>query len=159
MPLETPDLEEVKPQWRARLEDALSPATRGKRRLLLVMSTVSLIAIILGLFPTKIEALGIAIESKNQRDLLVLLGLVNAYAIIGFVLYAWADLLLQIRVQNNANTGYIHEFVKGKAKSVESLNYVLRFSFDFLVPLGYGGYALYRLWKVLFPYVQAGSGA
>jgi hypothetical protein len=119
MPLETSNLEEIKPQWRARLEDALSPATRGKRRLLLVVSTISLVAIILGLFPTKIEALGIAIESKNQRDLLVLLGFVNAYALVGFLLYAWADLLLQVRIQSNASTGYVHEFVKGRASGVE----------------------------------------
>lgn len=149
MPLETADLEEIKPQWRARLEDALSPAARGKRRLLLVVSTVSLVAIILGLFPTKIEALGIAIESKNQRDLLSLLGLVNLYALIGFLLYAWADILLQLRIQANANTGYVHEFVKGKASSTESLNYFLRFAFDFIIPLGYGAYALYRIYGVI----------
>lgn len=149
MPLETADLEEIKPQWRARLEDALSPSTRGKRRLLLVVSTVSLVAIILGLFPTKIEALGIAIESKNQRDLLSLLGLVNVYALVGFLLYGWSDILLQFRVQSNANTGYVHEFVKGKASSAESLNYFLRFAFDFLIPVGYAAYALYRIYGVV----------
>ena len=151
MPLETADLEEIKPQWRARLEDALSPATRGKRRVLLVASTISLVAIILGLFPTKIEALGIAIESKNQRDLLLLLALVNVYSLIGFLLYAWADVLLQARIQSNANTGYVHEFVKGKASTVESFNYFLRFAFDFLVPFGYGVYAIYRLYGVIYP--------
>lgn len=149
MPLETADLEEIKPQWRARLEDALSPASRDKRRLLLVVSTVSLVAIILGLFPTKIEALGIAIESKNQRDLLLLLGLVDLYSLVGFLLYAWADILLQFRVQANASTGYVHEFVKGKASRIESLNYFLRFSFDFIIPLAYGAYALFRLYGVI----------
>lgn len=149
MPLETADLEEIKPQWRARLEDALSPSTRGKRRLLLVVSTVSLVAIILGLFPTKIEALGIAIESKNQTDLLFLLGLVNVYALVGFLLYGWSDVLLQLRVQSNASKGYVHEFVKGKALMSESLNYFLRFAFDFLIPVGYGAYALYRVYGVV----------
>ena len=115
MGYQTSDLEEIKPQWRARLEDALSPSTRGKRRLLLIVSTLSLVAIILGLFPTKIEALGIVIEGKNQKDILVLLALVNLYALVGFFLYAWADILLQIRIQTNANTGYINEFIKGKA--------------------------------------------
>ncbi|MES2354673.1 MAG: hypothetical protein V4568_09795 [Pseudomonadota bacterium] len=150
MTLETSDLEEIKPQWRARLEDALSPSTRGKRRLLLVTSTVSLVIIILGLFPTKIEALGIAFESKNQRDLLILLALVNAYALAGFLLYAWADIHLQKRIQSNANTGYVHEFVKGKATKLESLNYFLRFAFDFLIPLIYAIYSLYRLYSVIF---------
>ena len=114
MAFETQKREEIKPQWRARLDDALNISTRGKRRLLLVISTVSLVAIILGIFPTKIQALGIDIETKNQRDLFILLGAVNLYALIGFILYAWADILLQFRVQQNANTGYIHEFIKDK---------------------------------------------
>jgi hypothetical protein len=150
MPFETSDLEEIKPQWRARLEDALSLSTRSKRRLLLVTSTVSLVIIILHLFPTKIEALGIAFENANQRDLLILLALVNAYALVGFLLYAWADIQLQARIQRNAITGYVNEFVKGKASRMESLNYSLRFSFDFLIPIGYGVYALYRLYGVIY---------
>ena len=149
MGYQTSDLEEIKPQWRARLEDALSPSTRGKRRILLIVSTLSLVAIILGLFPTKIEALGIVIEGKNQKDLLILLALVNVYALVGFLLYAWADILLQTRIQTNANTGYVNEFVKGKASRSESFNYFTRFAFDFLIPLCYGVYALYRLYSVI----------
>jgi hypothetical protein len=148
---DTSNLEEIRPQWRARLDDSLSPSTRDKRRLLLIVSTIALVAIILGLFPTKIEALGIAIESKNQKDLLILLALVNAYAWIGFILYAWADLHLQNRIQTNATTGYINEFVKGRASFMESLNYFTRFSFDFLVPLVYGAYSLHRLYGVIKP--------
>jgi|APLak6261666328_1056055.scaffolds.fasta_scaffold04714_2 signal transduction histidine kinase len=149
MGYQTSDFEEIKPQWRARLEDALSPSTRGKRRLLLIISTLSLISIILGLFPTKIEALGIVIEGKNQKDLLILLALVNLYALVGFLLYAWADILLQSRIQANADTGYVNEFVKGKASRSESLSYFIRFAFDFLVPLCYGVYALYRLYSAV----------
>lgn len=149
MTFETEKREEIKPQWRARLDDALNISTRGKRRLLLVISTVSLVAIILGIFPTKIQALGIDIETKNQRDLFILLGAVNLYALIGFILYAWADILLQFRIQQNANTGYIHEFIKGKASIFESINYMLRYTFDFIVPLLYGSYALYRLYGVI----------
>ncbi|MCE3273132.1 MAG: hypothetical protein K0S57_3529 [Ramlibacter sp.] len=109
-----------------------------------------MVAIILGLFPTKIEALGISIESKNQRDLFVLLALVNAYALVGFLLYAWADVLLQVRIQENASTGYVDAFVRGRAKVVESFNYFVRFAFDFLIPVGYGGYSLYRLYGVVY---------
>ena len=149
MKLETADLEEIKPQWRARLEDALSPSTRAKRRLLLVASTISLIIILLGILPTKIEALGIVFESSKKRDLLLLLAAVNLYALIGFFLYAWADLHLQARIQSNAITGYVHEFVKGKASSLESANYFIRFAFDFIIPLGYGVYALYKVYDVI----------
>ena len=99
MPHETSDLEEIKPQWRARLEDALSVSTRAKRRLLLVASTISLVIIVLGILPTKIEALGIIFESTKKRDLLILLALVNLYALFGFLLYAWADIHLQARIQ------------------------------------------------------------
>jgi hypothetical protein len=151
MSLETPDFEEIKPQWRARLEDALSASTRGKRRLLLVTSTVSLVIVILGLFPTKIEALGIVFESKNQRDFLFLLSLVNGYAMAGFVLYAWADIQLQARIQRNATTGWVSEFIKGKASYMESLSYFIRFVFDFVIPIIYGCYSLYRLYGIIYP--------
>ena len=150
MPYDTSHSEEIKPQWRARLEDALSPSTRGKRRLLLVVSTIALVAVILGIFPTKIEALGISIESKDQRNLLILLALVNVYAIVGFALYSWADIHLQARIQSNSNSGYVSEFVKGRASFLESLNYFVRFAFDFLVPIAYGIYALWRLHSVIF---------
>ena len=149
MTLETSDLEEIKPQWRARLEDALSPSTRAKRRLLLVTSTIALVIILLGILPTKIEALGIVFESSKKRDLLILLAAVNLYALVGFLLYAWADMHLQARIQSNASTGYVHEFVRGRASALESLNYFIRFGFDFIVPVGYGVFALYKVYKVI----------
>ena len=158
MSLRTEDLQEIKPQWRARLEDGLSPSTRGTRKLLLVSSTISLVIVILGLFPTRIEALGIAFEGKNQRDLLILLALVNAYALVGFAIYAWADFHLQAHVQRNAAQGYIHAFVSGRASKMESLNYFLRFMFDFLVPLTYGGYALFRLYHFIGTAIQPLAG-
>ena len=151
MSYQTKDLEEIVPQWRARLEDVLGVSTREKRRLLLIVSTLSLVGMTLGLFPTKIEALGIVIEGKNQHDLLLILAAVEVYAMLGFFLYAWADFMLQYRLQTNANTGYINEFIKGKAKLTESLNYFLRVIFDFFVPFAYGGYALYRLYFLLHP--------
>lgn len=147
--LENQNYEEIKPQWRARLEDSLGASTRGKRRLLLVSSTISLIVVVLGLFPTKIEALGIAFESKNERDLLILLALVNIYAIVGFSLYAWSDFHMQWRIQSSASTGYVTEFVKGRASVAESVNYYLRILFDFCIPLCYGTYAIYRLAAVV----------
>ena len=149
MPLSTTDHEEIKAQWRARLEDSLSASTRGKRRLLLVASTITLIVVIIGLFPTKIEALGISSESKNQRDILLLLSAVNAYALIGFILYGWADIHIQARTQRNATSGYLNEFVGGRSSVLEAVNYRLRFVFDFVVPLAYGAYAMYKLYVVL----------
>ncbi|MGV1017824.1 MAG: hypothetical protein ACOYBW_10670 [Fluviibacter phosphoraccumulans] len=146
MTLHTSDFEEIKPQWRVKLEDPLSISTRGKRRLLLVASTIAFAVIQLGLLPTKIEALGIAFEGKNRNDFLFILFAINAYAWVGFVLYAWADFLLQIRLQRNAVTGHIDAFMKGKAKFSEWLNYPLRFLFDFVAPLTFGGYVLHKLY-------------
>ena len=145
MGLQTSYFEEIKPQWRVKLEDPLSVASRGKRRLLLVSSTIAFAVIQLGLLPTKIEALGIAFEGKNRNDFLFILFAINAYAWLGFVLYAWADFLLQIRLQRNAVTGHIDAFMKGRAKFSEWLNYPLRFMFDFVAPLAFGGYVLFKL--------------
>lgn len=109
-------------------------------------STIAFAVIQLGLLPTKIEALGIAFEGKNRNDFLFILFAINAYAWVGFVLYAWADFLLQIRLQRNAVTGHIDAFMKGKAKFSEWLNYPLRFLFDFVAPLTFGGYVLHKLY-------------
>lgn len=149
MRITTSDYEEVIPQWLARLSDPLSLPTRSKRRLLMIASTISLVAVLLGLFPTKIEALGIAIESKNQHDLLLLLFVVNSYALLGFLLYAISDFLMQRRIQNNASTGYVSEFSRGRAYPHESISYFFRFTFDFLVPIVYGIYTLYKLYYVV----------
>lgn len=146
MALQTSDYEEIKPQWRVKLEDPLSISTRGKRRLLLVTSTIAFAVIQLGLLPTKIEALGIAFEGKNRNDFLFILFAINAYAWVGFVLYAWADFLFQVRLQRNAVTGHLDAFMKGKAKFSEMLNYPLRFFFDIVAPLGFGTYVLLKLY-------------
>lgn len=147
MVLHTSDFEEIKPQWRVKLEDPLSVSTRGKRRLLLGASIVAFAVIQLGLLPTKIEALGIAFEGKNRNDFLFILFGINMYAWIGFVLYAWADFLFQVRLQHNAVTGHIDAFMKGKARFSELLNYPLRFLFDFVAPLLFGTYVLLKLCK------------
>lgn len=146
MALQTSDFEEIKPQWRVKLEDPLSISTRGKRRLLLVASTIAFAVIQLGLLPTKIEALGIAFEGKNRNDFLFILFAINAYAWLGFVLYAWADFLFQVRLQRNAVTGNIDAFMKGRAKFSELLNYPLRLLFDFVAPLGFGTYVMFKLY-------------
>lgn len=148
--LQTPDREEIKPEWQARLEDPLSPSTRGERKLLLLVSTISLLIVLLGLFPSKIEALGIAFESKDRTQMVLLLAAVNAYALVGFLLYGWADFLLLQRSYGASTSGYINlSAARGKATRVESLTFLLRVQFDFLVPLGYGGYALWRVYSVL----------
>lgn len=155
MVLQTSDFEEIKPQWRVKLEDPLGLATRGKRRLLLIVSTITFSVIQLGVFPTKLEALGMAFEGKDKNDFLFILFAVNAYGLVGIFLYAWADFLLQLRLQRNAVTGYIDAFTKGRAKFSEWLNYPLRFFFDFFVPITFGAYVVTRLCsKISFSSIQ-----
>lgn len=145
--LQTPDREEIKPEWRARLEDPLSPATRGERKLLLLISTVSLLLVVLGLFPSRIEALGIVFESKDRAQMILLLAAVNGYALAGCFLYGWSDYHLLRRSYSASSSGYIDAvFARGKATLLESTNFFLRVIFDFLVPLCYGVYALWRLY-------------
>ncbi len=148
MTLHASDQEEIKPQWKARLQDLLSPATRGKRKLLLIVSTTSLLFVVLGLFPTKIETLGITFESKDKVQMVLLISAINIYALVGFFLYAWGDFHLVKRSLAASTTGYLDAFMKGKATRIESLNFYLRILFDFGLPLGYGGYAIFRLYQI-----------
>ena len=151
MPVRNQDLEEIRPQWQARLEDGLGTSTRAKRRLLLVASTISLVVVILGITPTRIDALGVTLEGRDQRDLLLLLLIVNLYALVGFFIYAWADFHLHLRINKNARSGYITSYMMGRATNLETLNYVLRLAFDFFIPPAYSIYAIHRLYAFIHP--------
>ena len=139
----------IQAQWKTRLSDVLSPAAREKRKLFLIASTVTLVFVVLGLFPTKIEALGITFQSHDRLQMILLLGAITLYAAAGFILYAWSDWHVLLRGAEAASTGYIDEFTKGRASKAESLNFLLRVIFDFILPTIYGGYALWRLYRVL----------
>src|SRR3546814_10826980 len=78
----------------------------------------------------------------NKNDILILLFAVNAYALVGFTIYAWADYHVHLCINKNARTGYITSFTRGQASLLESLNYLLRLLFDFFVPPLYGIYAM-----------------
>lgn len=114
MALHTRDRELIRPQWQARLEDPLSPAARSERRLLLALSTVSLVIVLLGLFPTKVEALGIAFETKDRLRMVIILAALNGYALVGFILYAWSDLHILRRSHLAGTSGYVDEFTRGR---------------------------------------------
>lgn len=149
MGLHTNDDEEIKPQWKARLQDSLSTATREKRRFLLLSSTVALSFVLLGLFPAKISALGIVFEEKDRAQMMYLLAGVIAYSFVGFGLYAWSDLHLSMRSHAATTTGYFNTFTNGRSTSMETVNFLARWAFDFMFPLLYGGYAIYRLYLLL----------
>lgn len=149
MGLHANDDEEIKPQWKARLHDSLSAATREKRRFLLLSSTVALSFVLLGLFPAKISALGIVFEEKDRAQMVYMLAAVIGYSFVGFCLYAWSDFHLALRSHAATTTGYIGTFSKGRSTKLETVNFVARGTFDYLFPLVYGGYANYRLYLLL----------
>lgn len=141
------DGSEVKPEWEARLQDLLSTPSRDKRRLLLISSTAALVIVVLGLFPTKIEAFGIAFESRDNAKMILILGGVTAYALTGFLLYAWSDLHVALRRYESATTGFVHGgLLRGRATLLELANYYLRFLFELIMPVVYGLYALFHLY-------------
>lgn len=146
MGLHTSDDEEVKPKWKARLQDSLSAATREKRRFLLLTSTVALSFVLLGLFPAKITALGIVFEAKDRAQMVYLLAAVIGYSFVGFCLYAWSDFHLSLRSHAATTTGYIGTFSSGRPTTLETLNFLVRGAYDYLFPLAYGAYANYRLY-------------
>ena len=71
--------------------DALSTTTREERRNLLI-SNVVIAAFVWGsLIPTKVEALGISLESSERLYLLILMFGVNLYFLVAFWLYSRVD--------------------------------------------------------------------
>jgi hypothetical protein len=76
---------------RLNLRDPLSENTRKERRFLLLVSFIAVAVAQIGLIPTKIEALGIAVEKTDQKALLLLLTVLVAYFLITFIIYATMD--------------------------------------------------------------------
>lgn len=76
---------------RLNLRDPLREITRRERRLLLVMSFIAVAVAQTGLIPTKIEALGIAVEKTDQRAFLLLVAVLIGYLLVTFVIYATSD--------------------------------------------------------------------
>jgi hypothetical protein len=73
------------------LKDPLSDVTRKERVYLLATSTIGIAIVKTGLVPSEISALGIQFEEANQSTLLLLLGMIVAYFLVAFIIYAVAD--------------------------------------------------------------------
>lgn len=74
------------------IADPLSEVTRKERKILLIASLISVALAKGGLVPKKIEALGIELTALEINSLLYLLASVLVYLILGFTIYAAADL-------------------------------------------------------------------
>jgi len=90
---------------RLNLSDPLSEHTRKERRFLLGVSLVTVAVAQTGLIPTKIEALGIAVEKADQKALLLLLAIMVAYLLVTFIVYAAADF---VRLRGAYNSALLH---------------------------------------------------
>jgi hypothetical protein len=74
------------------IADPLSEVTRTERKALLIASLVAAAVAQGGLIPKKVEALGIDLSPAQVTSLLYIIALLLAYLLLGFFLYALADL-------------------------------------------------------------------
>jgi hypothetical protein len=75
------------------LGDPLSDVTRKQRTYLLGIGAAGIVMVHVGLVPSRISALGITFKQPDQKTLIFLIGLVVAYFLVAFVLYAVTDFL------------------------------------------------------------------
>jgi len=84
------------------VKDPLNPETRKARKSLLVFSFVTIIIVITGLVPEKIESMGIEFSKTDQHNMLLLLGFLIIYFLISFIVYGFADLIrLKVNIIKN----------------------------------------------------------
>lgn len=73
------------------VDEVLQEITKKKRKYLLGFSIVLVATIKGGIVPTSIPALGIQLSPVNQESLLILVGFIVAYYLIGFMVYSISD--------------------------------------------------------------------
>ncbi len=150
------------------LSDPLSEQTRKERRLLLIVSLLSLAMTKAGLVPQKISALGIESQLVNQHALLLLVLLIVGYSIFAFTIYAasdfiaWRNCVIEYSAENvkkffkdmkeHIKEQVDHDillkdleakmrFWRGKAWTTS----IIRAIFEFFLPLLVGAYAVWSL--------------
>jgi hypothetical protein len=84
--------------------DPLSEETRTTRTYLLGLSMAGIVMVHAGLLPSRITALGIAFEKADRRLLLFLCGLVTAYFLVAFFLYAIVDFIRDLGAWSEARS-------------------------------------------------------
>lgn len=80
------------------LNDPLRELTRKERKVLLATSMVGLAMVKVGLVPTKISALGIDFDKTNQQAFYLVVGILLAYFLCAFLIYAVVDFVVWQRV-------------------------------------------------------------
>jgi hypothetical protein len=148
--------------------DPLSEVTRKQRRMLLVVSAVSIAVTKTGLIPTKISALGIDFKQTDQESLLLVFSMVVLYFGAAFLIYGMADLLawrrsrLKYRINYRKEQALLQkehgpEFVRASYLSPpwfsvpRRLVSSVREVFEFLLPIIIGIYSLILLYTYDVP--------
>lgn len=147
------------------LRDPLSQVTRGERRMLLGVSVLSIFIARTGLIPTKISALGVELGASDQRAFLLVMSGIVAYFVIGFVLYGLTDFLawrisynegakvmyremfgrVQRRSEEERDADYVHDWAPRWPNHLALPASLGRATFEFLLPVAVGAYAVYAL--------------
>jgi len=141
------------------VDEVLQEVTKKKRKSLLGFCIILVATIKGGIVPSKIPALGIELTSTNQNSLLVLIGLIVAYFLIGFIIYsisdyiAWRVRFLSSVAEYFSEKGEISDdLAQGKIiapghNDSKIGNYIkpvgnIRLIFDILLPIMIGCYSI-----------------
>lgn len=159
-----------------RLRDPLSDVTRQERKYLLGISFIAITIVKAGIIPTKVPALGVEFGKTDQQSLLWAVGLITAYFLIAFVVYASSDFLVwrlafrcafrkhvQERLETSQKKDPTYSAVKNHEKWFFSRWFnkiILIFSrpvsfvralFEFLFPILIGVYTIILVWTAPLP--------
>ncbi len=153
--------------------DPLSEVSRRTRKYLLAVSGLGIAIVKVGIIPSKIAALGIALDNSNQDAFIITVTALVTYFILAFTIYAWSDFVAwRTDVQRfyARNTERIFKAMEPgnlKAKSTFSKEIdearsgvrfwngiafptsIVRSVFEFIFPLVVSAYAVYVLLKAV----------
>ena len=146
------------------LTDFLTDIARKERRNLLFASTVGIFIAHLGLVPSKVSALGVDFNAPEQSSFLVLVALTVTYFVGAFAIYGLADYFIwRTRYHDYEIAAEMegmnwtpddqeeHDLVQSFAPRIDWLHRLVpkliytRVSFDFLLPIVVGLYAVTAL--------------
>lgn len=86
-------MENTAAPWQKLLGDPLKEVTRKERRALLAVSVAALTIAKAGIFPVKIESIGIEFSAANKPVLLYIILGVVVYFLVAFAVYATSDFI------------------------------------------------------------------
>lgn len=157
------------------VSDALNETTRKERRNLLATSLIGIIMVKTRFLPSKISALGLEFTSADQSTIILIMAIITTYFIIAFIIYSISDILSWLLkyqlvttkperdksnpqqimtlantlISNNDNIVDEIDISKyGRKLSILSKPVsLIRISFDIILPIFIGCYAIFCLIK------------